>query len=139
MACPGKWRTKLISPAIFGSGGFILTRFQMAMGQKPAYPPVNIPIPTKIGSKMGGEFTCRRKWDPKTVLAHFPHFRQIDFDSTKIPPVFSKSVSCCCVSWSTPSCGLRGEIALLASKLAARSRECGLGPPVAKGTCFLFL
>ena len=29
----------------------------MAMGQKPGYPPVNIPIPTKIGSKMGGEFT----------------------------------------------------------------------------------
>ena len=29
----------------------------MAMG-KPGYPPVNIPIPTKIGSKMGSEFTC---------------------------------------------------------------------------------
>ena len=28
----------------------------MAMGQKPV-PPVNIPIPTKIGPKMGGEFT----------------------------------------------------------------------------------
>ena len=39
----------------------------MAMGQKPV-PPVNIPIPTKIGSKMGGEFTYQPKWDPKTVL-----------------------------------------------------------------------
>ena len=28
----------------------------LAMGQNPV-PPVNIPIPTKIGSKMGGEFT----------------------------------------------------------------------------------
>ena len=28
----------------------------MAMGQSPV-PPENIPIPTKIGSKMGGEFT----------------------------------------------------------------------------------
>ena len=27
-------------------------------------PPVNIPIPTKIGSKMGGEFTYRPTWDP---------------------------------------------------------------------------
>ena len=37
------------------------------MGQNPV-PPVNIPIPTKIGSKMGGEFTYQPKWDPKTVL-----------------------------------------------------------------------
>ena len=27
-------------------------------------PPVNIPIPTKIGSKMGGEFTYQPKWNP---------------------------------------------------------------------------
>ena len=27
------------------------------MGQNPNRPPANIPIPTKIGSKMGGEFT----------------------------------------------------------------------------------
>ena len=27
-------------------------------------PPVNIPIPTKIGSKLGGEFTYQAKWDP---------------------------------------------------------------------------
>ena len=39
-----------------------------AMGQNPV-PPANIPIPTKIGSKMGGEFTYRPKWDPKTVLS----------------------------------------------------------------------
>ena len=30
--------------------------------------PVNIQIPTKLGSKIGGEFTCQPKWDPKTVL-----------------------------------------------------------------------
>ena len=30
--------------------------------------PVNIPIPTKIGSKMGAPKTP--KWDPKTVLTH---------------------------------------------------------------------
>ena len=33
----------------------------MAMGQNPI-PPVNIPNPTKIGSKMGGEFTYQPKW-----------------------------------------------------------------------------
>ena len=37
------------------------------MGQHPV-PPVNIPIPTKIGSKLGGEFTNQPKWDPTTVL-----------------------------------------------------------------------
>ena len=37
------------------------------MGQNPV-PSVNIPIPTKIGSKMGGEFTHPPKWDAKTVL-----------------------------------------------------------------------
>ena len=31
-------------------------------------PPVQIPIPTKIGSKMGGEFTYQPKGDPNTVL-----------------------------------------------------------------------
>ena len=33
----------------------------MAMGQNPGYPPVNIPIPTKIPTKMGGAPTP--KWD----------------------------------------------------------------------------
>ena len=33
----------------------------MAMGQNPV-PPVNISIPTKIGSKMGGAPTNRLKW-----------------------------------------------------------------------------
>ena len=37
----------------------------LAMGQNPV-PPVHIPIPTKIGSKVGGEFTYQPKWDPKT-------------------------------------------------------------------------
>ena len=35
-------------------------------------PPVNTPIPTKIGSKMGSEFTENPKWDDKTVLTHGP-------------------------------------------------------------------
>ena len=39
----------------------------MAMGQKPV-PPVNIPIPTKIGSKMGGEFTYQNG----TILPPLP-------------------------------------------------------------------
>ena len=41
----------------------------MAMGQNPV-PPVNIPIPTKVGSKMGGEFTYRDQNGTKTVLNH---------------------------------------------------------------------
>ena len=42
----------------------------MAMGQNPV-PPVNIRIPTKIGPKMGGEFTQSPKWDPKTSSGEF--------------------------------------------------------------------
>ena len=38
-----------------------LWRSHLAMGQNPV-PPVNIPIPTKIGSEMGGALTP--KWDP---------------------------------------------------------------------------
>ena len=40
---------------------------EMAMGQNPNRTP-NIPIPTKIGSKMGGEITHHPKRDPKTVV-----------------------------------------------------------------------
>ena len=43
----------------------------IAMGQNPV-PPVNIPIPTKIPTKMGGEFTYQPKWDPKTALTPKP-------------------------------------------------------------------
>ena len=39
----------------------------VAMGQNPV-PPVNIPIPTKIKPKVGGEFTYQPKSDLKTVL-----------------------------------------------------------------------
>ena len=39
----------------------------MAMGQNPV-PPVNIPIPTKMGSKMGGEFTYPKMGSTTTVL-----------------------------------------------------------------------
>ena len=43
----------------------------VAMGQNPS-PPVNIPIPTKIGSKMGGAPT--RKWDPSGFDPQPCHF-----------------------------------------------------------------
>ena len=36
----------------------------MSMGQNQnPVPPVNIPIPTQIGSKMDGEFTYQPTWD----------------------------------------------------------------------------
>ena len=35
----------------------------MATAQNPVFA-VNIPIPTRIGSKMGGEVTYQPKWDP---------------------------------------------------------------------------
>ena len=41
----------------------------LAMGQTPV-PPVNIPIPTKIGSKMGGAPTP--KWDPDPQPSDHP-------------------------------------------------------------------
>ena len=53
------------------------------MGQNPnLVPPVNIPIPTKIGSKMGGEFTYQPKWDPisfhvKSGVHLFPNFASL--------------------------------------------------------------
>ena len=37
--------------------------YHLAMGQNPV-PPVNIPISTKIGSKMGGAPAPTPKWDP---------------------------------------------------------------------------
>ena len=46
-----------------------MKHFYMAMGQNPNRAPGEHPNPTtKIGSKMGGEFTYQPKWDPKTVL-----------------------------------------------------------------------
>ena len=56
MACEARRSTPewLVSGSTRGKG-------QMALGQKPA-PPVNILIPTKIGSKMGG--APIPKWDP---------------------------------------------------------------------------
>ena len=56
----------ILRPTSFSRfGGWVC--FHLAMGQIPV-PRANIPIPTKIGSKMGGEFTYQPKWDPKTVL-----------------------------------------------------------------------
>ena len=48
----------------------VWTNLHLAMVQNHV-PPVSIPIPTKIGSKMGGAPTP--KWDPKEVLTH-SHF-----------------------------------------------------------------
>ena len=45
---------------------------ERAMGQNPNRPPMTIPIPTKTGSTMGGEFTYQPTWDPKTVLTQQP-------------------------------------------------------------------
>ena len=45
----------------------------LAMGQKPV-PPVNIPIPTKIGSKLGGEFTEHPKMGSQNGFDHHSHF-----------------------------------------------------------------
>ena len=42
---------------------FLIETTHLAMDKNPVIP-VNIPIPTKIGSEMGGEFTYQPKWDP---------------------------------------------------------------------------
>ena len=47
----------------------------LAMGQNPV-PPVNIPIPTKIGSKMGGEFTYPRMVPLVLTHSHFLSHRK---------------------------------------------------------------
>ena len=46
------------------SGVVVQIQSDVAMGQNPV-PPVNILIPTKMGSTMGGEFTNPPKCDPK--------------------------------------------------------------------------
>ena len=53
-------------------------RTQLAKGQKPNRTPSEHPIqsPTKIGPKMGGEFTDQPKWNLKTVLTHSQLFRR---------------------------------------------------------------
>ena len=56
---------------------------QMAMGQKPI-PPVNIPIPTEIGSKMGGEFTY-----PKMVPVVLTHSQIFPLHIPTEPPAES--------------------------------------------------
>ena len=65
----------------------------MAMSQKPV-PPVNIPIPAKIGSKMGGEFTYQPKWDP----TGFDNHSHVSLrECTRTPEPQSKPV----LKWST--------------------------------------
>ena len=54
----------------------------MATGQCPdRFPPVNIPIPTNIGSKMGGEFTY-----PKMVPLVLTRSRMIPLADPKVKP-----------------------------------------------------
>ena len=54
---------------------------RLFQGRQNPVPPVNIPIPTKIGSKMGGEFTHPSKWDPKTVFTTVAIFGLKSFDT----------------------------------------------------------
>ena len=54
-----------------------LPHHHLAMGQNPNRSPSEHPNPTtKIGSKLGGEFTYQAKWDPKTVLTPRTTFRR---------------------------------------------------------------
>ena len=46
------------------------------MGQN-SVPPVHVPIPTKIGSKMGGEFTYQPKWDPISGDPQSPFWKHV--------------------------------------------------------------
>ena len=62
--CIGEPREKYVHLVFSGFVTILsssISRPQMAMGQNPV-PPANIPIPTKIGSKMGGAPTPN--WDP---------------------------------------------------------------------------
>ena len=66
---------------------------QMAMGQNPV-PPVNIPIPSKIGSKMG-EFTS---FDPQpnleTTLSTHTHTHTHSEGQTEAAPILLPPASC---------------------------------------------
>ena len=59
IATPGTCQVQL---SLWDTAGQERSSGQMAMGQNLGYPPVNIPIPTRIGSKMGG--APIPKWDP---------------------------------------------------------------------------
>ena len=72
---PPGW-TGLVRATQIGWSGKLITytyryRLHLAMGQKPG-PPVNIPIPAKIGSKMGGTLA----FDPQPFVFQKPHERQ---------------------------------------------------------------
>ena len=59
------------APFLFGCQAIPIVELRhLAMGQNPVPPSGYIPIPTRIGSKMGGEFTHQPKWHPKTLLTH---------------------------------------------------------------------
>ena len=71
MKPPGNGPQSLVPFARASHFGYpFLTHSHMAMGQIPNRTPREHPNPTtKIGSKMGGEFTqSQPKWDPKTFL-----------------------------------------------------------------------
>ena len=99
---------------------------ELAMGQKPV-PPVNIPIPTKIGSKMGGEFTYPTFWDPKTVLTTANSGSQQPFrlshQSGWAPPWQHSAPPRARPSWwprpQTPGAGASGSLLLLRAETDA--------------------
>ena len=96
----------------------------MAMVQNPV-PPVNIPIPTKIGSKMGGEFTYQPIWHPKTVLTTTATLAFV----TLTPVVsFHQGAAACRISAASASSGLEKKRSLEFD--SSETRLPLLGPPV---------
>ena len=78
----------------------------MAMGQN-SVPPVNTPIPTKIGSKMGGAPTP--KWDPVGFDPQPHHLERNLLLSlfavprpSRRPPFSRKVISGFLLDWDTP-------------------------------------
>ena len=80
---------------------------------------MNIPIPTKIGSKMGGEFTYQPKWDPKTVLTTTAENPAIRFGRSQVRTKRRSTwdASPLCASW-VASCSV-------AAFSASTSDTCG--------------
>ena len=94
---------RLFSPVEFPAS-------QLVMGQQPV-PLVNIPIPTKIGSNMGG--SPATEWDPKTVLTSQP---------------FDLRLPRCGISWVYYCCfvqlGASASHKLRAASLEGETRVC---------------
>ena len=87
-------------------------------------PPVNIPIPTKIKPKMGGEFTYQPKWDLKTVLT-------TTAESTSTPRKIETSAP----RW--PRNSTQPALPLLALRAAAPGAPAPARPRVSRGLWLL--